>query len=48
MGRGMGGPWAEVGWFELSPHQDENNLHTFAIEKKAHRKRGMFSLKYSI
>jgi hypothetical protein len=25
-----------------------NNLHTFAIEKKAQRKRRMFNLKYSI
>jgi hypothetical protein len=34
----MGDPWTEVGWFELFPCQGVNNLHTFAIEKKAQRK----------
>jgi hypothetical protein len=48
VGRSMGGPWAEVGWFELSPGQGVNNIHIFAIEKKAQRKTQMFNLKYNI
>jgi hypothetical protein len=40
----MGGPWAEVGCFELSSGQGVNNLHTFAIEKRAQRNRRMFNL----
>jgi hypothetical protein len=43
----MGGPWARRGRFELSLCQGVNNLHTFAIGKKAQRKR-MFNLKYNI
>jgi hypothetical protein len=48
MGRGMGGPWARWGQFELSLCQGMNNLHTFAIGKKPQRKRRMFNLKYNI
>jgi hypothetical protein len=36
------------GWFELFPGQVVNNLHTFAIAKKAQRMRGMFNLKCDI
>jgi hypothetical protein len=47
-----GGAWVvpglRWGWFELSLDQGVNNLHTFAIEKKAQRKRGMFNLKCNI
>jgi hypothetical protein len=39
----MGGPWAKWEWFELSLSKGVNNLHTFAIEKKAQRKRGVFN-----
>jgi hypothetical protein len=35
-------------WFELSPGQGVNNLHTFEIEKKTQRQRRMFNLKYNI
>jgi hypothetical protein len=38
VGRGVGGPWAKWGWFELFSHQGLNNSHTFAIEKKEQRK----------
>jgi hypothetical protein len=44
----MGGSWANVGEVELSLSQDVNNLHIFAIEKKARSKRRMFTLKYNI
>jgi hypothetical protein len=44
----MGGPWARWRWFELSPGQSVNNLHTFAIGKQVKRKRRMFNLKYNI
>jgi hypothetical protein len=41
VGRDMSGPWAaEIGG-------GGNNLHIFAIEKKAQRKRRMFNLKYN-
>jgi hypothetical protein len=36
------------GWFELSLGQSVSNIHKFAIEKKAQRKRRMFNLKYNI
>jgi hypothetical protein len=45
-GEEHGCPWAEEGWFELSPCQGVNSLHTFAIEKKLREEE--FSLKYSI
>jgi hypothetical protein len=35
-------------WFELSPSQGVNNLHTFAIEKRLREKRSVFNMKYSI
>lgn len=41
MGRGIGCPGAKKGWFELSPGQDVNYLHTFSIEKKAQRKKNV-------
>jgi hypothetical protein len=47
-GRGTGGLWAGLGLIELSLRYGVNNLHTFVIEKKAQRKRGIFNLKYSI
>jgi hypothetical protein len=37
----------EPGGFQ-SPSQGKNNLHTFAIEKKAQRERRMFNLKDNI
>jgi hypothetical protein len=43
-GRGMGGNWTEWEWFKLSQGQWVNNLHTFAIEKKAQ----MLNLKCNI
>jgi hypothetical protein len=39
-GRGMGGPWARWGWFELSLSEGVNNLHTFANEKKLREREG--------
>jgi hypothetical protein len=46
--RSMCCPWARWGWFKLSQSQGMNNLHTFAIKKKAQGKRRMFNLKYII
>jgi hypothetical protein len=36
------------GWFELFVGQGVNNLHIFAIEKKAQGKRRMFNLKCNV
>jgi hypothetical protein len=37
-----------LGQVRLFLSEGVNNLHTFAIEKKAQRKRGMFNLKYTL
>jgi hypothetical protein len=34
-GRGMGGPWARWGWFELCPHQGVNKpTHILQSERR--------------